>query len=180
MRPGWLREFNVGSVLPNENRRLECLVDELPLYNGAQLAVDCTLVSPLTGQGAARPKAHYEEGAVMAVERKRKAKRYHELVQARRCQLVVAAMEVGGRWSQEAFDFVGLLASARAQEAPSTLQGSTYHFWKRRWLAMLSVAGMRAFADTLLHDTARSTETFGGEAPLLGQLLGEEPHQAVQ
>ena len=85
-------------------------------------------------------------------------------------------MEVGGRWSEEAYDFLSLLASTKAREAPQVLQGSAYHSWMRRWLAMLSVAGMRAFADSLLHGTARTTEALAGEEPELGDLLGDEPH----
>ena len=44
---------------------------------------------------------------------------------------------------------------------------------------MLAVAGMRAFADTLLTGTARSTDACGGEGPTLGQLLGDEPHEGA-
>ena len=42
--------------------------------------------------------------------------------------------------------------------------------------SLLAVAGMRAFADTLLHGNAKATEAYGGCAPTLGQLLGNEPH----
>ena len=85
-------------------------------------------------------------------------------------------MEVGGRWSTEAHDFLTELASERAQNAPRVLQGSAYHHCKRRWAAMLSVTAMKAFANTLLHDTAYGIEVGGGAAPTLGQLLGDEPH----
>ena len=115
MRPGLVRDVNLGNVLPTDNRRFECLVDELPVYNGAQLAVDCTLVSPLTGKGEARPGAYREDGAAMADARKRKETRYPELCRSNRCKLVVTAMEVGGRWSEEAFEFLDLLAHPPAR-----------------------------------------------------------------
>ena len=102
MRPGLVRDLNLGNVLPTDNRRFECLVDELPVYNGAQLAVDCTLVSPLTGKGEARPGAYQEDGAAMADARKRKETRYPELCRSNRCKLVVTALEMGGRWSEKA------------------------------------------------------------------------------
>ena len=41
-------------VPPNDGRRLEVVVDGLPVYGGAQLAVDTTLVSPLHCDGSAR------------------------------------------------------------------------------------------------------------------------------
>ena len=110
-------------------------------------------------------------------QQKRKKARYPELVlPGSRCKLVFAGMEVGGRWAQEAYDFVKLLASAKARDTPGVLQGSTYHAWKRRWVTMLSVAGMRAFADSLLHGTASSTDAVDGAQPTLSELQGEEPH----
>ena len=176
-RTGLLRDTNLGEVLPTDNRRLECVADELPLGDGRQVAVDCTLVSALKRNGDSRPRAHREEGAAMADARKRKEARYPELCRpGTRCKLVVTAMEVGGRWSTEAYDFLTALASGRSQDAPRELQGSAYHAWKRRWSAMLSVTAMKAFADTLLRDSAHGTEVGGGEAPTLGQLLGEEAH----
>ena len=178
LRPGVLRELNLGTILPDDERRLECVVDDLPLPRGGQVAVDCTLVSPLRRNGEARPRAHKEEGAALVDSWKTKKHRYRELVgPGSRCQLVFAGMEVGGKWSQEAYDFVATLAAARTRDAPPALQGSTYYSWVRRWTGMLAVAGMKAFADTLLHGHARSTDACNSEAPTLGQLLGDKPHQ---
>ena len=176
LQSGFLRNLDLGNVLPTDDRRLECVVDGLN-HHGAQYAVDTTLVCPLTRKGQARPRAHRENGAAMADARKRKERRYPELVEGTRCQLVVTAMEVGGRWSAEAYDFLQNLAYTAANDAPPALRGSTYQAWKRRWAAMLSVAGMRAFADTLLHGTAADTAVVAGREPTLGQLLGDEPHE---
>ena len=120
MQSGYLRDLNVGGVLPTDDRRLECVVTGLRFYNGAQLAVDTTLVSPLTGRGEPRPRALTENGAAMADARKRKEDRYPEL-RGTRCRLVVTAMEVGGRWSEEAYNFLEDLAAARALDASRIL-----------------------------------------------------------
>ena len=176
-KTGFMRDMNFGAVLPTDNRRLECLVDGLPFRHGAQVAVDCTLVSPLKRNGEARPRAHREKGAALAGAVKRKHRRYPELARSTRCALVVAGMEVGGRWGQEAVDFLQVLAEGRANEAPALLRGSTYTTWLRRWKQKLAVAGMRAFAETLLRDTAWGTEVEEGEVPTLGQVLGQEPHE---
>ena len=61
------------------------------------MAVDATLVSPLTRRGAARPRAHWQDGAALKDARKKKATTYPELLETRRCTLVTAGMEVGGR-----------------------------------------------------------------------------------
>ena len=44
---------------------------------------------------------------------------------------------------------------------------------------MLAVAGMRAFADTLLYESAVNAWRTEGAGPELGQLLGEEPHEGT-
>ena len=132
---------------------------------------------PLTRKGEARLRADRENGAAMADARKRKEDRYPELLRGTRCQLVVTAMEVGGRWSEEAHDFLQSLAYTAANDSPPALRGSAYQAWKRRWAAFVSVAGMRAFADTLLHDIARNIALPKGEGPELGALLGAEPHE---
>ena len=47
-----------GALL--DNRRLEVVADGLPLFNGAQLAIDTTMVSALRGDGTARRRAQEE------------------------------------------------------------------------------------------------------------------------
>ena len=45
-------------LVPNDrvdNRRLEVVADGLPLFGGAQLAIDTTLVSALRRDGTSRP-----------------------------------------------------------------------------------------------------------------------------
>ena len=153
------------------------MVNGLQVNHGKQLAVDTTLVSPLKATGEPRPRAQRENEAACTDARKRKERRYPELVGSSRCELVVTAMEVGGRWSREANEFLEALAEGKAREAPRILRGSTKKAWHRRWTAFLAVAGMRAFADTLLHDTARNTALPEGEGPELGALLGAEPHE---
>ena len=88
--------------LPNaeDSRRLEVAVDGLPLFGGAQLALDTTLVSALHCDGSARRGASHNEGVAISMAERRKEQRYPELVGPRaRARLVVLAMEVGGKWS---------------------------------------------------------------------------------
>ena len=101
-------------------------MDGLRVHHGAQLGVDTTLVSPLTRKGEPRPRALNEDGAALRDARRRKERRYPELLEGNRCRLVVTAMEIGGRWSEEAYDFLVALAAAKAEDAPRLLQGSTF------------------------------------------------------
>ena len=96
------------------------MANGLPLWGGQQLAVDTTLVSPLSGQGQPVRRGGQVAGAALAVARRRKERAY--LVRAHRCRLVVLAVEVGGRWSDEAASFIRSLARARALEAPARLR----------------------------------------------------------
>ena len=60
--------------------------------------MDTTLVCPLTRTGEAKPRTVNECGASLKVARRRKERRYLELVGNRgRAQLVVLVGEVGGR-----------------------------------------------------------------------------------
>ena len=86
----------------------------LPIHQGAQLAVDITVRSPLTLTGLARPGAATTDCAVLEAK-------YTELLQGNRCHLAVVGLETRGRWSTEATTFVEKLAAGRAREVPSVL-----------------------------------------------------------
>ena len=108
----------------NDTRRLEVVVDGLPLFGGAQLAVDSTLVSALHCDGSARRGAGDRDGVALLAARRRKERTYSELVRpGHRARLVVIAGEVARRWSEEAVSFLRHLAKARSRCEPAILQG---------------------------------------------------------
>ena len=92
----------------------------LPLWQGSQLAVDTTLVSPLTSAAEPWRRGGRFAGTALHAARQTKERTYPELVGSGRCRLVVLAMEVGGRWSAEAAQFLRLLAQTNAQSTPGT------------------------------------------------------------
>ena len=94
------------------------------MWGGVQLAVDTTLVSAL--DASSRPRQHQGRtlGAALRIARLAKERAYPELMRAQRCRLVVVAIEVAGRWSSEAVEFVRLLARSRARSAPAHLRAS--------------------------------------------------------
>ena len=106
-----------GCVL--DGRRIEVIVDGLPLFGGVQLAVDTTLVSVLRGDGMKRRGANQHAGVALREARALKERTYPELArEGGRARLVVAG-EVGGRWSSETQDFLCSLAKAEARSAPA-------------------------------------------------------------
>ena len=84
-----VRELDLVGVPAADGRRLEVVVDGLPLHAGGQLAVDTTLDGALRGDGSAR---------------------------SAKSRLVVLGVEVGRRWSVETSGFVG---GTQAQERDS-------------------------------------------------------------
>ena len=161
-----------------DDRRLEVVANGLPLWGGQQLAVDTTLVSPLSGQGQPVRRGGQVAGAALAVARRRKERAYPELVRAHRCRLVVLAVEVGGRWSDEAASFIRSLARARALEAPARLRPSVVSALVARWSAQLTHAAMTAFASSLFRQAAgpELCNAGGGTLPPLGTLLADLAH----
>ena len=71
------------------------MVDGLPLFQGAQLAIDTTLVCFLTREGVAQPRTATMSGARLEVARRRKEARHLELADNRGARLVVLVGEVG-------------------------------------------------------------------------------------
>ena len=154
-------------------RRIEVVANGLPLWHGSQLAVDATLVSPLTRQGQAHPRADVQPGsAVDAAARRKRNNTYPELGHARRCRLVVVGTEVGGRFSTEVVQFLRLLARHRAAAVPRLLRPAAITAWVARWSGLLAVAAQRAFAASLL-ELPPAADLGDGPGPELHELLAE-------
>ena len=85
----FVRDLDIAIPGVMDNRRLEVVADGLPLFHGAQLAVDTTM-SPLKRDGSACPRT--VDGAALARARQRKEATYPELAgRFGRSRLVVLA-----------------------------------------------------------------------------------------
>ena len=101
-----VRDLDLAEPNAADARRLEVVADGLPLFGGAQLAVD---------------------------------RRYPELVGRRgRARLVVLAVEVCGRWSQETQRFLSSLARAKARSVPPSMRKRVEQAWRLRWGSLFS------------------------------------------
>ena len=63
---------------------------------------------------------------------------------------MVLALEVGGRWSREAWAFVRCLAAAQVREELPLLRRRALVTLHRRFVCILAVASQRAFGESLL------------------------------
>ena len=168
-----LRDMNLD-VLVADDRRIEVVANGLPFWHGAQVAVDTTLISPLTRGGLPHPQADSEPGICLERARRRKIERtYPELLAARRCRLLVLGLEVGGRWSPEAVDFLRRLARAKARSSPTWLRQSLAQAYANRWSALLAAAAQRAFAASLLHFPLSGSANVDGCAPSPSDVLSD-------
>ena len=159
-----LTDLNIEHSTRPDDRRIEAIANGLTLWGGTQLAVDTTLVSPLTRDGQPRRRAGRCTGAALQDARRRKERTYPELIGSRRCRLVVLGIETGGRWSEEASTFVKLVAQAKARQTPPLLQTSLATAFTSRWTASLSHAAMHAFAASLLaQDCSKHTNVEGNQ-----------------
>ena len=139
-----LADLNVQHVHHIDDRRIEVIANGLALWGVAQLAVDTTLVSPLTRAGEPRCTLHDA--------RKAKERACPELLRNSRCCLVVLGIEVGGRWSEEAASFITNLARAKTRDTPAPLRHAATASLISRWTAFLTHAAFTAFAASLLFE----------------------------
>ena len=144
----WLGNTFAPGVSAQDRRRLD-----LVLYSatrlGEALYCDATFVAPLRRDGRRLPRVAEEDGAAIAVARRRKEAQYPELRRPGPQRLVVLACETGGRWGPQACGLVDRLV-LRALCAPQAVRRAAEAGWRRRWWALLSAALQRALASTLL------------------------------
>ena len=148
-----VRSLNVPNVSLNDGRRIEVIADALPFYGGMQVALDATLVSPLSRDAEPKYGSEDVDGAALAHARRQKEERtYRDIASSGRCGFITSGLEVGGRWAPAFQTFVSRLAKAKARSAPKLLQTGARHWWKQRWQSMLAAAAQTAFAESLTAD----------------------------
>ena len=141
-----VRDLDLGAFNRLDGQRLEIIADGLPLWRGAQLAVDTTLVSPIKADGTARRHAARRNGIALEAARRAKERKYPELAgRGGRARLVVVGAEVGGRFSSETSQFLRGLVSAKVRGVPPNLKGKAAAAWMRRWSSMLGCGGRQLF-----------------------------------
>ena len=107
----FLRDLNIAGIRPTDGRRIEIVADGLTLYHGAQLVIDTTLISALRGDSVPHPRCATEDGVSLVHADKKKRDTYPEFGRSgSRAKLIVFCVEVGGRWSEEASNFLTALA----------------------------------------------------------------------
>ena len=121
---------------------LRAISPPVPLCRSSRLAVDTTLVSPVTAAGLPRRAGGRPAGAALLIARRAKERTYPELCRSNRCRLTVIALEIGG--------VVRLLARCRARSVPPPSRAAAISAFTLRWFVLLSCAAARSFAASLL------------------------------
>ena len=126
----------------SDGRRLEVVVDGLPMHGGAQLAVDTILVCALHADGRPRRGAASQDRVALRAAKRKKIATYPELVDPHsRAKLVVLGVEVGGRWSDETRTFLSRLAKACAKTEMPLMRRRAEQAGRMRWGAMFVCGG---------------------------------------
>ena len=89
-----VRDLNLQAHRHDE-RRIEVIANGLPLWGGSQLAVDTTLVSPLTSAGVPRRRRGSTAGAALAEARRAKERTYPEFADARGAAWLCSVLKLG-------------------------------------------------------------------------------------
>ena len=162
-----------------DGRRLEVVAEGLPVFHGAQVAIDTTLVSPLRADGVPHRQCATSDGAPLQAARRRKERTYPELSGTQgRARLVVLAAEVGGRWSEETRCFISLLARAKVRSLPKIIRARAQQSWHFRWGSILSCAAARALASSLLE--SRGSPGTDGPTPSTSDVMCDWRHMPVE
>ena len=154
-----------------DQRRIDVIAEGLPVFHGAQLAIDATLVSPLRANGEPHRRCPDQDGAALTFARRRRERTYPELAGGRgRARLVVIASETGGCFSDKTQTLLRLLAEAKTRSTPKPLRVRARQSWLLRWGSLLSCAAAGAFASSLLglHGNLGAD----GDAPSVSDMIG--------
>ena len=162
-----MRDTNVG-VGATDGRRIGVLTQDLPCFGRAQLAVGVTLRCALTRTGEPHPHAADVDGAVLVKARHDKETTYPEPINSGRCRFV--AIETSGRWSDDAVEFIRLLACAKRRKKCRRTSGG-----RPLWRGNAAGPGRSP-----LHAPCRLrppcvTWCRTGEPPSLAELVGQDP-----
>ena len=156
--------------------RLEVVVDGLPLFGGCQLAVDTTLVCAMHCDGTPHDGAANRDGVVLEAARRRKERRYPELVGPRsRARLVVLAVEVGGALVSRNQVSCGPTCQGKVSSG-NTSPSKTCH-WRLRWAGILACATAKAVATSLLE--LKVAHGSDGDIPSCSEVVGDHRYDGL-
>ena len=115
---GFVGRLERGSSAATHERAIEVLAMGVLLHQSAQLAIDITMRSALMTTGEPCPGGATVNFAAHQAARHQKEAKYRELL-------------TGGRFGQEAVDFVDSLAAAKARDSPRILHRRMRSHWCR-------------------------------------------------
>ena len=148
-----LRNTTLPITLP-DNRRIDILVTGSSLSR--PLFCDTTLRSPLTGKREAHPRAAHEDEAILTRAVQNKTSKYADIEESSLAELVVLAGEIGGRWNDEACDWLRYFAELKGKQHHPLLRRSLQSAWLDRWWTQIGVVTQNAFAASLLAPDERN------------------------
>jgi len=148
-----VRDLNFGPpgelLAAEDTRQLDFACFGLPVFGGMPLAVDATIVSPISAEGVPHAGCALDADEVFASAEAAIARDYGDVARGGRAALLCLASSVGGRWNGASRSLIRQLVEHHAREQPSVLRRSVELALTRRWWAVLSIARDEALAASL-------------------------------
>ena len=144
----FIRDLDLAKFRGLDGRRIEFIADGLTLFQGAALAIDTTMVSPLRRDGTTRRGAARRPGVASDQARRTKEATYPNW-QGMKAERGLSF------WPGETAEFLRCLAKAKAGTAPVLMQNRVKAAWLRRWSCILACSAARAFALSLFERRPR-------------------------
>lgn len=167
-----LRETNLSTPL-NDARRMDLVVQGLPVARGLPLFCDVTVCSPVDPSGGVRLHSDTVDGAVLLDRIGAKHRVYNDVRTSHTAELVVLGCEIFGRCSPAVSSILASLAKHCVQPLCPWVKKSAQLAWQTRWSCILSTALLKASASTGMPDLGdyNFVHPTGG-APHLSDIIG--------
>jgi hypothetical protein len=158
-------------VARTDARRLDLIVSTTSVARGLPLFCDVTVVSPVAGDGTARPGCVRQPGGALRSASRSNDMTYREVISSGVARLCALDAETYGRWGADPCWLVPALARERVRGLPRASRPSLQSRLHTRWWAILSIALQRCVARACLLETGSDLGADLGEpAPFLSNL----------
>ena len=134
-----------------DHRRLDLVVPGLNVERGLTLFCDATIVSPIAGNGDARPATSNRDGVLLEHAEADNNATYHEVLTSAAGSLQCLSCEVYGRWGNQPVKLVPALAREFARSMHPRVRRGTAMALQHRWWGLLGIALQKSVARMVLH-----------------------------
>ena len=139
-----------------DQRRLDIVVPGLNVHRGLPLFCDITVISPLSGSGAARSGTSNRGGCLLEQAQRDNDSTYRDVITSGLGGLLCLGCEVFRHWGPQCVKLVPALARERSRGLHPRIRRGVALSLQHRWWGILGVALQRSAANAVLNSSAGS------------------------